>query len=61
MAPPAAPTNGAPTNGTPTSPWVRQRAGIDEGAPDLDMTVELGSRHDGGLIKRGVHTDIDED
>lgn len=46
--------------GTPSvSPWVANRtvAGETKGT----ITVELGATHDGGLLKRGVHTEIEHD
>ena len=56
-----APTPAAPDaqNGDQSvSPWVRNRTG----ANDTDtITVELGATHDGGLLKRGVHTEIEHD
>jgi hypothetical protein len=38
----------------PMSPWVRQRSGIEEPAV---VSVELGSRHETGLLDRGVYTE----
>ena len=54
--PTPAPKGSAP----PTSPWVQQRSDVDEAAGD-SMTIELGANHDTGLLKRGVHTEYDED
>jgi hypothetical protein len=41
-----------------TSPWVRKRSQIDE--PET-TTLELTSSHDGGLLERGVHTEVETD
>ncbi len=63
VAPPAtAPTPAAPAAQAaelPVSPWVRNRTGASEG--EGHVTIELGSSHDGGLLKRGVHTEIEHD
>ena len=40
------------------SPWVRNRTGAGEAET---VTVDLGSTHDSGLLKRGVHTEIEHD
>jgi hypothetical protein len=55
-APPPAPQAAA----SPTSPWVAQRSEGD--APDQTQAqaIELGVSHDGGLLNRGVHTEIDD-
>ncbi len=55
-SPAAAPRAGAAT----TSPWVRQLSDVDEADGD-SMTIELSGSHDTGLLKRGVHTEINED
>ena len=53
---PVAPTaQGAPA----VSPWVRDRT--DAGDADGIITVELGRTHDSGLLKRGVHTEVEHD
>lgn len=63
-APAAAPTTPMPTppvaqSADPaTSPWVRDRTGAEQG-PD-SMTIELGARHDSGLLERGVHTHLED-
>ena len=68
VAPPmAVPAPSAPMAAAPsaqaaaavTSPWVRNRT--DAGEPEPTISVEMGSQHDSGLLKRGVHTDIEED
>jgi hypothetical protein len=43
----------------PTSPWVRQRAGGPE--HDSTTTIDMGSRHESGLLQRGVHAEHDQD
>jgi hypothetical protein len=40
------------------SPWVRNRT---EAGDDYFVSIELGSAHDGGLLKRGVHSEIETD
>ncbi len=61
MAPmPLAPNVAAPNVATPTSPWVRQRAGVEQ-QPSGPTTVEFGTRHETGLMKRGVHSEPDQD
>mgnify|MGYP001812158719 CR=1 FL=1 len=60
--PVTAPTPAAPDaqSADPSvSPWVRNRTGAGEG--DGRIRIELGSTHDGGLLKRGVHADIEHD
>ncbi len=60
--PPTAPMPMAPaTQGaTPsTSPWVRNRTGAGEAADTV--SIELGTRHDSGLMQRGVHTELQPD
>lgn len=42
----------------PSSPWVKQRSGIEE--PQV-LSVELGAGHDGGLLDRGVRSELDEE
>jgi hypothetical protein len=59
---PTAPAAAAPAAqpGTPSvSPWVANRTVA--GGIDGTITVELGATHDGGLLKRGVHTEIEHD
>ncbi|MEX1334530.1 MAG: hypothetical protein AB1Z66_04450 [Candidatus Limnocylindrales bacterium] len=59
---PTAPAPAAPAAqpGTPfVSPWVRNRTSAGE--PDGTISIELGSTHDGGLLKRGVHTEVEPD
>lgn len=41
------------------SPWVRNRTGADQ--DEGTISVELGATHDSGLLKRGVHTEIEHD
>jgi hypothetical protein len=55
---PAMPTS---TAAAATSPWVRQRAGGATQQTGDGITVELGSSHDGGLLKRGIHTEPSDD
>jgi hypothetical protein len=40
-----------------TSPWVRNRTDAGEGE-DNSTSIEFGTRHDSGLLKRGIHTEI---
>jgi len=60
---PTAPTPVVPAtqaSADTTSPWVRNRTGAgdsDEGS----VAIELGATHDGGLLKRGIHTEITTD
>ena len=42
------------------SPWVRSRTDAGD-ASDGSISIELGSTHDGGLLKRGVHTEVESD
>jgi len=56
---PVPPVPGPPIAGAPVSPWVRNRT--DAGEPADTIDVELGSTHDSGLLKRGVHTEIEPD
>jgi|GEM_PF-5971371 len=61
-AAPTAPVPVAPTavaGAEATSPWVRNRTAADDGSDSV--TVEIGSTHDSGLLKRGVHTEIAQD
>ena len=62
----AAPVPTAPAPVTPanaradnTSPWVRNRTAADEPQND-ERNIEMGAGHDSGLLKRGVHTEIDD-
>jgi len=41
------------------SPWVRNRT--DAGDSDGTISIELGGTHDGGLLKRGVHAQLEQD
>jgi hypothetical protein len=50
-------TGTVPAATGPVSPWVRQRSGFAEPTP---ITVELGGSHPGGLLDRGVRTELDE-
>ena len=60
VAPPiTAPIPASPTAEASVSPWVRNRTGAGEN--EGTITVELGATHDSGLLKRGVHTDIEHD
>ena len=43
-----------------TSPWVRQRAAVDE-RPSDTMSIEFGARHDAGLLQRGIHAEVTDD
>jgi hypothetical protein len=56
---PAATAPAAQAAALPTSPWVRNRTGAGE--PEQTISVEMGSRHDSGLLERGVHTEIEHD
>lgn len=42
-----------------TSPWVRNRTAADDVQND-ERSIEMGASHDSGLLKRGVHTEIDD-
>lgn len=57
----AGPVNGATpplaAPSAPMSPWVRQRSVIE--APST-ISVDLGARHDQGLMERGVHSESKE-
>jgi hypothetical protein len=56
---PPAPAPPAPAQAAPASPWVRQRTQApQEGQP---TSIELGTRHDSGLLQRGVHGQTDQD
>ena len=58
---PTAPMPAAPAaqpQDASTSPWVRNRTDAPEGAQDT--TVDLGASHDSGLLKRGVHTELED-
>ncbi len=60
QAAPTAPTPVAPNvqGAAPAvSPWVRNRTGASESGDTF--SIDLGARHDGGLLQRGVHTDAD--
>lgn len=61
-APAAAAHAPAHSNGhaaaTPVSPWVRHRT---ESGETATVNIELGASHDGGLLQRGVHTELDHD
>ena len=54
---PAVPSPQAPA--LTTSPWVRNRT--DAGEPADTIDVELGGTHDSGLLKRGIHTEVEHD
>jgi len=74
-APAGAPTAAAPA-GTPTapapaapaaqtaepsvSPWIANRTDASSGQPADTTTIEMGTRHESGLLRRGVHTDIED-
>ncbi|MFO7531109.1 MAG: hypothetical protein R6W93_01520 [Candidatus Limnocylindrales bacterium] len=58
---PAVPAMPASTAVGATSPWVRQRSGAATQQANDGITVELGSSHDGGLLKRGIHTEPSDD
>ena len=65
MAQPLAATAPAPVapdahaGGPSLSPWVRNRT--DAGDGDGTISIEIGAGHDGGLLQRGVHTEIEHD
>jgi len=58
----------APAPATPTaeaeplavSPWVRNRTDAAD-SPEDTISIDLGSTHDAGLLRRGVHTEIEHD
>ena len=50
----------APAPAVVTSPWVRQRAAVDE-RPHEGVSIEFGSRHDEGLLQRGIRTEVRDD
>jgi len=57
-APAPAPAAPEPAAGS-VSPWVRDRTGageFEEGA----RTIDIGARHDSGLLRRGVHIPIED-
>ena len=56
---PVPPAPGPPVAGAPVSPWVRNRT--DAGELESTIDIDLGSTHDSGLLKRGVHTEIEPD
>ena len=55
-----APAPVAPQQNQPSvSPWVRNRtdaSGVDEET----QTIDIGARHDSGLLQRGVHAQIED-
>jgi hypothetical protein len=53
-----APALPSPQAAVPVSPWVRDRT---ESGETTTVNIELGSSHDGGLLQRGVHTEIEPD
>jgi hypothetical protein len=55
--PMAAPALATAPAAAATSPWVRQRAGGSEERASNDITIEMGTSHDGGLLTRGVHAE----
>ena len=60
--PATAPTPASPSaqpSEASVSPWVRNRTGADQ--DEGTISVELGATHDSGLLKRGVHTEIEHD
>lgn len=58
IANPAGPATGQHGGGMPSSPWVRRAAGEQE--PAAPVARPLASSHDGGLLARGIHTDIED-
>jgi len=57
-----APTPVAPFIGpsqATTSPWVRDRTGSGQ-RHEEGTVIDLAARHDGGLLQRGVHSDIED-
>ena len=42
------------------SPWVANRTHAAEPSESI-RTIEMGARHDSGLLRRGVHTQAEED
>ena len=50
----------APAPAVATSPWVRQRAAVDE-RPNDTISIEFGARHDAGLLQRGIHAEATDD
>jgi len=40
-------------------PWVRDRTASDD-AHSEDADIEIGTRHDGGLLERGVHAENED-
>ena len=67
--PVASQTQTAPVPATPAadagannvSPWVRNRTGDGDAsnAGETTVSIELGASHDGGLLKRGVHAEVE--
>ena len=58
--PPSAPAPAPQAGNDQVSPWVRARTDAGEGGAE-SVTIEVGSSHDGGLLQRGVHTEIEQD
>ncbi len=65
---PTAPVPTAPVPDAPVtaqaepsvSPWVRNRTGATQQGEETH-SIDIGATHDGGLLKRGVHGQIQED
>ena len=53
---PAVPINAATPAAAPASPWVKRAAGAQEAPPPA---APRASSHDGGLLARGIHADIE--
>lgn len=43
----------------PAEQWVRDRTDADDGHSE-DTDIEIGTRHDSGLLERGVHADVED-
>ncbi len=53
-------TPAADAGASSVSPWVRNRTdAVDTG--EATVSIELGALHDGGLLKRGVHAEVEHD
>jgi hypothetical protein len=56
-AAPAAPADEA--SSAPAEQWVRDRTDADDGHSE-DTDIEIGTRHDSGLLDRGVHAEVED-
>jgi hypothetical protein len=53
-------TAAATGNGSSVAPWVSQRtAAPDQEITSTTVSIDLRARHDSGLLRRGVHTEIE--